>query len=381
MGKGGGSVGVGYQNENSAQTQQVDAHPLVEETMARVLNAGMGTIGNTPQTPEYYGGDMVAGMDSTSARALNQMAERGLYGSDTERAANNYVQNMLGGDAAGDLRGAAGAFMAGLPQAYNTLGGLAQGGMGLDAANAFAQGGASPFGDALAAAAGGQVNPLTGQMFQQAAGNLAESFNESTVPAINSAFSMHGRTGSGAHADAMGNAAGELADAQAGLAAQMFGGASESALNRGLSAAQAGLSDDMSRRGLAAGLYNAGADRALQAGGQMLGGASTGFGGLGNLAGLQGSAAGLTNMLSGLDFQNLGAAVQAGDRFQGQQQQEIDADMARYDYNANRGIQDYDRMMQNLGAVTGLTGGLAGTGTTQTDASGNRVQAGGKKGG
>jgi len=348
--------------------QTVQADPRVYAAYDRAMGQA-GSLLNAPSTPGFYPGDTVAGMNNRQEQALGDAYRRGIDGSAQEAGLDQYISGQLGQDYAGQIQDTAGQLTGALGTAQNALGGMAQGGMSLDQASQFAGQGSSAYDAALQQQASGAINPMTSQMYQAAAQNLGESFQESVLPGINATFGSAGRTGSGLQADALGNAAGELADAQGELAANMFGQASEGALQRQLAAAQGGLGSSLAQQQLAGQLYGQDANRALQAAGQLQGGALGGMGGLQGLAGLQQGAAGMTGMSSALDWQNLDQARGVGDAYQSQRQAEIDADRERYEHESSRGIQDWERHMRGLQSYLGLTAPLSGSGTTESDSS------------
>ena len=321
-----------------------------------------------PGTPGYYPGSTVAGMDPRQQQAYDAMMQRG-QGSANEAGLQGYIGDQLGQNYAGQAQSTAQQLAGGVEAGQDALRQMAGGGVGLQDAANFAGQGSAPYEQALQQQASGAINPLTQQMYQQAASNLTEQFNEGVMPGINATFAGAGRTGSGLHADAIGNATGELADAQAGLAAQMFGGAAESALGRQLSAATAGRSAGLQQQGLAADLYNAGQNRALSAAGGLQSGGIAGMGGMGDLARLQQGAAGMTGLSSDLDYRNIGAMSQAGEAYQSQAQRELDDEVARYEHDSTRGLQDWERRQGALQRMPGMTSPLAGASTTQEDPS------------
>jgi len=335
--------------------------------MGGILGTAQSLLGGVPDTPGFFPGAAVAGMDPRLASGLSNMYARGAQGSALEQGAEGYVQNMLGQDYAGQQLAGAQAFMAGLPGAQDALSGMAGGGMGLDDAATFAQQGSAPYEAAMQQQASGAINPLTSAMFQQGFSDLAEQFNESVIPGINATFAGAGRSGSGLQADALGNAAGELADAGASMAAQMFGGAAESALGRQLSAAQGGLGANLAQQQLAGSLYGQDANRALSAAQSLQQGAGMGLSNLGQLGAMQQGAAGMVPTMSGLDYQNLDAMQRAGAGFQAQDQREIDAARERYEYEAQRPLLDWQRQFGALGGATGLLAPFSGAGTAQSD--------------
>lgn len=326
---------------------------------------------NVPGTPEFYTGDGVADMNAGQTALLSQMGQRS-QGSATEGAFNQYLQNQMGQDFSGQGNqafDAASQMAQGGQQGMNTLAGIAGGQPGLGQMSQYASG-SDPAQSALNQTLSGTTNPLVSQMFQQASGDLAEQFQESTMPGINATFGGAGRTGSGAHQGTVGNAAGELADAQAGLAAQMFGGAAESALNR----QQQGLSNELQRRQLGANMWEGGQNRALSAAQSMTGAGSSGIGQMGSLYGTnlgnQQGAAGMTGMANQMDWNNLQQGLGAADRFQQQQQAEIDFDRQRFEHEAGRDIADWERQMGALqgtqGAANPLMAAISTTGTEQS---------------
>lgn len=339
------SLGGGKQEGDTTTS----ANPLVQGSTMRVLQEGWDAYDNMPETPGFYQGSTVAGLSRFQQEALNRQMQLGRNGTEQEAGLNSYILNQLGQNYGGDYNAAQGG-----------LGQMARGGMGLGAASQFAQRGSAPWSAALGQQASGAINPLTAQMYQQAAGNLNESFQEGVVPGINATFAQGGRTGSGAQADALGNAAGELGDAQAQLAAQMFGGAAESALGRQLTAAQAGLGNALGQNQLASSMYDSGQNRQLGALGQMLSGSLGGMG-------VQQGAAGMTGLSSQLNQNNLQNMLSAGQTIQDQDQREIDAKRERYEYESSRGLQDYQRRLGTLGALTGFTQPLQNTGSTSSN--------------
>ena len=235
---------------NLADTRGI---PVTFDSLGTGYEAGTEPMPGLPETPGFFPGETLAGMSPLREQALGSLFSRGAMGSAPEASMEQYLTQTLNNPMA---------------------------------------------------------NPLTSQMFGQAAGDMTEVFNEQILPGINATFAGAGRTGSGLQADALGNAAGELTDSLQGLAANMFGGAAESALGR-----------------------------------QM-------------------QAAGLVPQASGLDYQNLSAMEQAGLGFENQRQREIDAARERYEYESSRPLQDFQRGQDALNQYIGLTGPLHGTGTT-----------------
>jgi len=342
------------------QAQNTDRQlpSALEDFVERNIGRADALMDGTPSSPLAYQGDWVADLQDRTKTGLDAQYERGMGGSREQQGFDRYLRSQLGQNLdPSDIQNRASEYGMQGARGARALGQLGERSMGLGDASQYAQGQQTPYDAALAQQASGAVNPLTSQMFQQAAGDLSEQFQENIMPGINAQFASAGRVGSGAQARALTDAAGELADAQAGLASNMFGSAAESALGRQLQAGQAGLSDQLARRQLGASLYQG--DRGLRQQAAQ-GAASAGLGGLGQMSNIYGTqaqqqmgAAGLAPESQAMDYRDIAAMTGSGDRLQGQQQAEIDAARQRYGQDSTRHIRDWERRM---GAVTGLSG-------------------------
>jgi hypothetical protein len=339
---------------NRGQDTQSELPPELKAFTDRNIATADRLRDYVPGTPAFYQGQTVADLTGAQNNILNQI-QGGAGGSATDRAAQGYLGSQLSRDLSGQSgaiqRGASDYLSAG-GIGRDALAGMAGGGMGLGAGADYAMGGGAAQ-NALNQSLSGQVNPLTSQMYQQAAGDLNEQFQEN-LGSVMSPFASAGRTGSGAQARAMTDALGELTDAQSSLATNMFGQASESALNR----QQQALGNELGRRQLGANLYEGGQNRALQAG-QGLG--QQGLSALGQLGGLYGTdvsqqsnAAGLAPAYNAMGWGNLQNALGGADRFQQQAQAGMDDQRARYEHNSTRNIQNWERQMQGLQGVQGV---------------------------
>ena len=336
------AFGLKASKEKSSQQQSQSSGPWrgwqpygrgFYESSQGLLNQG---------TPEYYGGNTVAGINPFQDLAIASQFSRGIGGSAQEGALGDYIGGALGGTGAGvqnlsnlagnPFRGQGGAQLGGAAQGLNQVAGASERGIG-----DFDPGGT------VGATAQGQFvgqNPFLNQAFNQAAGQVTDQFRNAVQPGINQSFGGAGRTGSFAHAAAQGQAAKGLGNSLQGLASNIYGGGYEAERGRQQQAALSGL-------GQGIGLYGQQQQNRLGAGGAVLG-AQTQLG-LGNqqaqlgrqglrldaansLVGAQQGAAGLVPGLSGLQWNNLGQAGQVGDRLQGQQQRGIDANVQRHDY-------------------------------------------------
>lgn len=71
----------------------------------------------------------------------------------------------------------------------------------------------------------GDTNPYLDSMYNNAAKNVTQNFNNTTLPGVNSTFSLAGRYGSGAHETALGGAANMLGQNLSNMASSMYGNA------------------------------------------------------------------------------------------------------------------------------------------------------------
>lgn len=147
-------------------------------------------------------------------------------------------------------------------------------------------------------------NPTLDATYRAATDPMVEQFKNATAPGLASQFSMAGRMGSGAHDTAMGTA--------------------ETALGRGLGTASA----------------------------QIYGGAYE------NERQRQQAAIGMAPGLAAADYNDMEKLMGIGQFQQGQSQQQIDADKARFDFGQNRGITNLQQLSQLL------QGGAAYSGST-----------------
>ena len=91
---------------------------------------------------------------------------------------------------------------------------------------------------------------LSGSMFEQdfnsmwdySADELAKTYSEEAIPAVTSAFSSYGRSGSGAEQDAVSNATEDYTSALADLASQIYG------TERGYQMDAAGMANDLANQ-------------------------------------------------------------------------------------------------------------------------------------
>ena len=75
-------------------------------------------------------------------------------------------------------------------------------------------------------------NPYLDATFDKASGRVTENFTDAVMPGINATFGSGGRTGSGLHTQAIGDAQDELGNDLSGLATDIYGGNYQQERNR-----------------------------------------------------------------------------------------------------------------------------------------------------
>lgn len=256
--------------------------------------------------PAYFPGQAFAGFAPQQEAAMGMMQARAMGGSPYESAMQDYLAQTFQTPQV-DLTGA------------EHTAGLLQGGAGAGQAG-------------LMSMAGGGQNPYLDAMFGKASRGLTTQFEQATLPGIQAAFGAGGRTGSGAHQQALGTAQQQLGTALGDMASSIYGGAYESDAARRLQAAQS-----------------------LQAG------ALGGVGAMGDLYGQvdqsRARAGGLAPIAQGMEYQNLDRLYGVGQNVQDLANQQIQDQMNRYQYYT-------EAPWQQLGQYHGLVGGQGYGGTT-----------------
>lgn len=233
------------------------------------------------QIPDYFPYQTTVGFSPQQELAMGLTQQRALQGSPAERALGGYLTGSLGQDRI-DLAPAVGG-------AQGLIGGLGAGQQ------------------SLMGLAGGGANPYLDAQFDAASRGLGRQFQQNVLPGIAAQFGAGGRTGSGAHQQALGTAQQQFGTAIGDLGANIYGRAYETDANRRLQAAQA-----------------------LQAGG---------LGGVGALGDLYGGvsqdmarAGALTPMSTALDYQNIDRLMGVGQQVRGLGQEQLQAERDRYNY-------------------------------------------------
>ena len=250
--------------------------------------------------PDYYAGQTVAPQSEWTKQAMAMQAARALEGSASILGAQQAMDGVVAGQALG-------------------------GNTGLSVLGNIAQGDPTAGNTGLAALEGmsSARNPWMDALYQDA--------SREALAALDSSFSRAGRYGSGAHA-----AAG--ADAVSGLAADMYGAAYQQQMQAAAQAASA---------------YEAAQGRQLaaaQAAGQLY---STGVG-------QQISAAGMAQNLANQAYTDAAALGEAGAVQESYDQQGINADIERWNYERQQALaalNSYSQLIQgNYGSSTTTTG-------------------------
>lgn len=336
--------------------------------------------------PQYYPNQTFAGSNWDIENALNSGSRRAM--SDPYAGMLDQAQGSLGATAAGrspyenpgypvtnayaqgQVVGAnpAQAGTQALSDPSGTFGKFASGGYaGTNPAQGY-------FRDATS---GGYLNsnPYIDQMVQSAQRPVIDNFQRAIAPSLASQFSMAGRTGSGAHTAAFGTAADSLGRQLGDISTNIYGTTYENERNRQQAAATqlANMSEAEKAQMLQ------GAQGQLSALGQLSGqnqfdrtqqmrGAEDLTGAYQNERGLQQNASlaapGFAQARTGMDYDAIAKLLGVGQYRQGQEQQGIDADKARFDY----GQQLPGMNLQMLNQI--LQGGMSLNGSTTSGKSG-----------
>ena len=259
--------------------------------------------------PTYYGGSTVTPFSDTTNMAMNARQNRALQGSPHEAALGGYLNQALGqnqfdltqaGQTAGNMMGASAGGL-------NQLGQTAQG----DYLNS---------------------NPYLDSMFNSAASRMGDQFDRAQS-ALNATFSSGGRTGSGAHADAFAETAGQFSDSLGSLAADVYGGN-----------------------------YQRERERQMQASGMLQQGGLAGAGALNSLYGSVDSsrakAGSLAPVMTGLEYGNIDQLAGVGGMVDQQSQNMLQDDINRWNHGENA---QWDRTRQYMGLVGNPMGGTTHT--------------------
>lgn len=190
------------------------------------------------------------------------------------------------------------------------------------------------FSDAASGKYLNEQNPYLSGLYHNATDPMVQQFQQAIAPGIGSQFSAAGRTGSGAHQAAMGNAEDSLGRGLASAASSIYGNAYEAERNRQQQAAGQLSSQDQFARNMQmqgalgqSSIYNTERGLAQQA----------------QLAMPQ-----FASQVKDIGYNDAAKMLGIGQFQQGQQQQQIDADRARFDYNQNLPLQRLQALNQLL---------------------------------
>lgn len=345
---------------STTQTTQpwIGQQPYLEDLFSQSQNLYQN------QQPQFFpdatyipfSGQTQQGLDATMQRA---------QGSQTEGAFNQYLQGALNQpqvDPSGSVAGA-NQLMGGIaPGMGGMLGQMAGGGYGgaQDFVGAGMQGGIGGLNTLGQTAEGNFLgsNPFLDSQIDIAQRRMMDTM----IPETNATFGLAGRTGSGMHADVLGE---RLAQGLGDVETQMRGQAYEAERGRQQQAAGQLGSLGLGSGQLGGSLFEAGQGRALQAG-QTLG--DWGMGGIGasndifgNISLDQARAGAFAPEASQMDWQNIDRILGAGGMVEGQASNVLQDAMNRY----NQGqYQPWDSLGQYANIIQGVPSSL-GTQYTQ----------------
>lgn len=217
-GKGGGS---------STTTQKVEPWSGQKPYLTDVFSEAQKNYNNGNLAPAYYGGTTIAPMDQATDTALRLQEQRALSGNAGMTAAQEELARTMSGQ-----------YLSNSPfttSADNPFAGAANPFAGAN--NPFA-GATSPISGASNPFAGADNPFMTTEGNQQLDAMVQRAVGQSNA-GVNSGFASAGRYGSGAHAAAMNDAAGNIAT-------QMYGQAYDNDMNRALESWNANQNRDFS---------------------------------------------------------------------------------------------------------------------------------------
>lgn len=265
---GGGGKGGGGDNEVTQTTEPWDTQ---KDYLRKMFKRAEGLYGRGQLAPDYYSGSTVAPQDPYTLQAIQKQADRALAGSDSVRSAQDQLTRTMGGEYLQN--------------------------------NPFMQNEGNP-----------QLDAMVDRAQSQTLANVAGGFSQA------------GRYGSGAHAAAANDAAGNIAT-------QMYGQAYDSDMNRKLSAWNA------ERENQLRGMYFA-------------------------------------PSLADQDYKDIASLSEAGTARENYAQDLINADVDRYNYTAAQPLS----ALQNYAALISGNYGMTGT-SSQSGASNRSNPLGGILGG
>lgn len=314
--------------------------------------------------PSYYGGSTVAGFAPQTEAGLGLLEQSATEGNPIAAAAGSHVTGLLG-QTATDF--GAGNFVQGELGAnpnFQDYAGQTAGSANLAGNNT------------LQATADGQFlnsNPHLDATYDAAARGLSRNFNENISPAMAAQFSAAGRSGSGAHQEAFQRSADTLGTNLGELGANIYGqnyaqerqnqlGAANSLNSTGLAQGQ----QDISRLGIAAGLY--GQDQS-----QQLGAAQLGAGLQGQLLDAQGGATALASDTYDLSNADANQLLSVGSAVQNQGQAYLNDDVARHDFTQNQPYANLNNYLANVQGNVGFSQTQSGSGNQLGAAAGGAL--------
>ena len=171
-------------------------------------------------------------------------------------------------------------------------------------------------------------NPWLDTMFGTAASKVTDTFNNAVMPSLNATFGQAGRTGSGAHAMAAGDASGQLSDSLYRMANDVYGGNYQAERDRMVNSAS-GLTSVSGQN-----LTN------------QMAGANLGMG------------------LGELQYSDIGNLMGAGSMIEGKAGEMLGDQMNRFNFYQNRPEQ---QMNNYVAWLSGIPGSQFGTQHTDTD--------------
>jgi len=392
MSKGGGGGG------STTTVQKADPWAGLQQPLQALYGSALDWYNSG--TPQYYPGNTVAPINPMTQQAMGMGANRAMQGTANQplldTAASTLQRNASGvpltnNPAYGTMAAFSGGNVVGSNPAQNFFQSAAAGGYNADPSQGFfgsVQNGAwnninaaQPYFQNATNGAYLNANPYVNQMVQNAQRPVVQNFQNAIAPALASQFSAAGRTGSGAHQAAFGQATDALGrtlgDISSGLYGQNY--ANERGLQQQAAGALMGQQNqdrayqmqaaqdlanrvDATRNFQMQGAQQLGAMNANERAQQLQAAQS-----IGNLYGQQqelGQAAalaapGFATANQNLSYDNIAKLLGVGQLQQQQQQDLINADRERFDFGQNLPLQKLQSLNQLLQGGSVYAGGTS----------------------
>lgn len=351
---------------NTTTTQTTTPWAGQQPYLTQGFQAAANLYGDGTGGPQYFQGNTVAAPSQATQTAQQMELAQGINGSPTTNAANASSQNILSQN-----------YLTSNPSnsMYGAVANSSNPALGLAAMQAY---GGVPGSGTLSGIAnnGGPVSsqynlgnvangsqltndPYLKAQWDAASGDITNAYQTAIAPQIAGASEAAGRFGSGSYANAVGQGERQLGSSLATAGSNLFGNAYQQAADRQLSAASTIQQAQLAQTGLQSSAANALGQNSLAATGQLgqLGqqqtanqlAAAQGIGSNYNTAGTQQiQTAAIAPSLQDAQYQNIAAVSDAGAQQDALAQANINAQIAKWNYQQTAPYQNLSTFQQMI---------------------------------